>query len=266
MSESRADIRDAYVDGTGGRVYVRRWTPPEAHDASPLVLLHDSLGCVALWRDFPARLAAALSRPVFAYDRLGFGRSGARRDLPSPHFVQEEADVFFPVLRQALGIGRYALFGHSVGGAMALAIAASDPAGCEAVVSESAQAFVEGRTVAGIQAARASFERPGEIDRLARWHGDHARWVLRAWTEVWLSPAFASWSLEATLPLVRCPVLALHGSRDEYGSVAFPEMICRLSEGPCEMAVLEGCGHVPHREREAEVLDRVSRFFQGAAA
>jgi pimeloyl-ACP methyl ester carboxylesterase len=226
-----------------------------------VVLLHDSLGCVDLWRDFPERLAGRLARPVIAYDRLGFGRSSARHELPSVNFIREEAEVYFPTVRRALGVAEYALFGHSVGGAMALLIAASPEEPCRAVVSESAQAFVEDCTLAGIRQAREQFERPEQLAKLARWHGDKAGWVLRAWTDVWLSPEFAAWGLGPDLPRVRCPVLALHGDQDEYGSVAFPRLIGSRAGGPSEVAVLEGCGHVPHRERPDDVLDRVAVFL-----
>jgi pimeloyl-ACP methyl ester carboxylesterase len=257
---------DRNVAVPGGQVFVRAWTPPAGTGAEPVVLLHDSLGCVDLWRDFPERLAGRLARPVIAYDRLGFGRSSARQELPSADFIREEAEVYFPAVRHALGVAGYALFGHSVGGAMALTIAASPREPCRAVVSESAQAFVEDRTLAGIRQAADQFERPEQLAKLARWHGDKAVWVLRAWTDVWLSPAFAAWSLEPALPQVRCPVLAIHGDHDEYGSVAFPRLIASLTAGPSEVAILDGCGHVPHRERAQEVLDRVAQFLGRALA
>jgi pimeloyl-ACP methyl ester carboxylesterase len=253
---------DRFVAVPGGRVFVRTWTPRAGSGDSPVVLLHDSLGCVELWRDFPEMLACRLARQVIAYDRLGFGRSGARRELPSVNFIREEAQVFFPAVRNALGHTGYALFGHSVGGAMALVIAASPQEPCRAVVSESAQAFVEGRTLAGIRQAAARFELPEQLAKLARWHGDKAPWVLRAWADVWLSPAFAAWSLEPDLPHVRCPVLAIHGDQDEYGSVEFPRLIGSRTGGPSEVAILEGCGHVPHRERPEDVLDRVALFLK----
>jgi pimeloyl-ACP methyl ester carboxylesterase len=128
---------------------------------------------------------------------------------------------------------------------MAIAIAATQGARCRFVVTESAQAFVEQRTLDGIVAAKAQFERNDQFARLARWHGDKAAWVLDAWTQVWLDPAFAAWSLDRWLPQVRCPVLAIHGDRDEYGSVAFPERIAHGVQGPARMVVLEACGHVP---------------------
>ena len=144
---------------------------------------------------------------------------------------------------------------------MALAIAAVEPGACVAVITEAAQAFVEARTLEGIRAARAEFDRPEQFAKLTRRHGAKARWVLDAWAEVWLSPEFRSWSLDEQLGAVRCPVLAIHGDRDEYGSVAFPRRIVAGVGGPSELAILEGCGHVPHRERRAEVLRLVASFL-----
>lgn len=251
-------IEERFVEVPGGEVFVRTWRVG-AGTGAPVLLLHDSLGSVALWRDFPEALARSLGRPVIAYDRLGFGRSGARDGLPSADFIAEEAERYFPAIVRALGITGFSLFGHSVGGAMALAIAARTPA-CQWVVSESAQAFVESRTLDGIRAAKAQFERPGQIERLVRWHGDKAQWVLDAWTRVWLSPAFASWSLEPDAGKVRCPVLAIHGDQDEYGSVEFPKRIVGSVAGVSQLAILPGCGHVPHREQRERVLELVSAF------
>jgi pimeloyl-ACP methyl ester carboxylesterase len=251
---------DSFIDVSAGRIFVRRWNP--RHDTrSPIVLLHDSLGSVEQWRDFPSALAEATARQVVAYDRLGFGKSTARIDRPTVDFIREEAETFFPALCRALGLTRFVLFGHSVGGAMALVIAGAGSEACEAVVTEAAQAFVEPRTLTGIRAAKASFSNPEQFERIARWHGEKSRWVLEAWTEVWLSPEFSSWSLDRHLGNVTCPVLAIQGDRDEYGSLAFPRRITSQVKGPSVMAILNDCGHVPHRERQDEVLRCVSDFL-----
>jgi pimeloyl-ACP methyl ester carboxylesterase len=239
---------------------VRRWSPGHGKHA-PIVLLHDSLGSVDQWRDFPEALAKVTTRQVVAYDRLGFGRSTQRPERPSVDFISQEAETFFPALQRALGISRFALFGHSVGGAMALVIAASLREACEAVVTEAAQAFVEPRTLAGIRAAQAEFEDPEQFEKLAKWHGEKARWVLDAWAGVWLSPEFSSWNLDRYLGKVTCPVLALHGERDEYGSLEFPRRITGKVKGPSELAILNHCGHVPHRERRGDVLRITSSFL-----
>jgi pimeloyl-ACP methyl ester carboxylesterase len=225
------------------------------------VLLHDSLGCVELWRDFPARLAAATGRRVIAYDRLGFGRSGARVYPPSFDFIAEEATTGFAALRERLGLERFAVLGHSVGGGMAVNIAARHAQACTALVTIAAQAFVERRTLDGLHAARAAFAEPGAVERLARYHGDKARWVLSAWLDTWLDPAFADWSLAPVLPRVRCPLLVLHGELDEYGSTAHPRLIGELAGQPAGVQILPGVGHVPQREQPDEVVRRVATFL-----
>ena len=133
---------------------------------------------------------------------------------------------------------------------------------CEAVISESAQAFVEPRTLSGIRAARERFSDPEQFEKIVKWHGAKARWVLEAWTEVWLSPAFSSWTLDPYLGKVRCPVLAIHGDLDEFGSVEFPRRIASQVSGPSEVAILNGCGHVPHRERREEVPQLTASFLE----
>lgn len=253
-------IENFEVDLPGGKTFVRLWIPHTSVATAPVVLLHDSLGSVEQWREFPAALAQRLRRPVLAYDRPGFGRSSPRHDAPSLDFIVEEAQVHFPALRRALGLDAFGLFGHSVGGAMAIVVAAAHAGECRFVVTESAQAFVEKRTLDGIRSAMRQFEDGTNFDRLTKWHGERARWVLEAWTEVWLHPAFAGWSLGAWLPRVRCPVLAIHGDRDEYGSTAFPARIAAGVHGPSTLSILEGCGHVPHRERPEQVLQLVSDF------
>jgi pimeloyl-ACP methyl ester carboxylesterase len=254
------EVVDSLVEVPGGKVFVRRWSSALGK-CSPLVLLHDSLGSVEQWRELPRDLARATTRDVIAYDRLGFGRSTRRTGLPSPDFVFEEAVTSFPAIKRAFALTRFCLFGHSVGGAMALSIAAKEGDGCEAVVTEAAQAFVEPRTLAGIRAAKAQLDDPEQIKKLVRWHGEKAQWVLDAWTQTWLSPEFLSWNLDQQLRRVQCPVLAIHGDLDEYGSVEFPRRITRGVCGPSQLAILEGCGHVPHRERAAEVLRLTSQFL-----
>jgi pimeloyl-ACP methyl ester carboxylesterase len=259
-----AEVLDSFVEVPGGSVFVRRWSAGHI-DRPPIIILHDSLGSVEQWRDFPDALAAATSRPVIAYDRLGFGRSTPRSQRPSADFISDEAVTFFPPIQRALGINRFSLFGHSVGGAMALVIAASQREACDAVITEAAQAFVEPRTLAGIRSAKANFRDPDQFEKLAKWHGDKAQWVLDAWTEVWLSPEFSSWEIDRYLNKVLCPVLAIHGDEDEYGSVEFPRRITGMVKGLSESVILSSCGHVPHRERRQDVLRLASTFLERTA-
>ncbi|MBT2118026.1 alpha/beta hydrolase [Dyella sp. LX-66] len=252
-----------WIAAEGGRLYVKHWYPAAENAAdAPIVLFHDSLGCVALWRDFPAQLAEATGRGVIAYDRLGFGQSDPHPGHLDAGFVDEEARHGFRFLREALRLDRFVAFGHSVGGGMAVACAAAWPEDCVALITESAQAFVEDRTLQGIREAKQSFAQPGQLDRLRKYHGDKAAWVLQAWTETWLAPDFADWSLDRALRQVTCPVLAIHGDRDEFGSPRHPGRIASLAAGPVAKHVWEGYGHVPHRENAAAVTALVAAWLQ----
>lgn len=242
-------------------MFCRLWEPRVAAHAVPLVLFHDSLGSIGMWRGFPALLAEALGRPVIAYDRLGFGRSSARTELPAARFILEEAEIYFPVIAEALGLRRVVLLGHSVGGCMAVACAGRFPQNCDGLITVSAQAFVEDRTREGVRIARAQFAATRKFAKLVRYHGDKANWVLRAWTDIWLSDEFESWTLAPELRKVRCPLLAIHGDRDEYGSTAFADAICELAGGPAQKLILPDCGHLPHRDQPQTLVDAVRRFL-----
>ncbi|MFO8046622.1 MAG: alpha/beta hydrolase [Halomonas sp.] len=236
------------LDTPAGDIHVARWWPQTVTpQASPVVLFHDSLGCVALWRDFPERLAEASGREVIAYDRLGFGRSAPYPGTLPPSFVADEARTTFAALRQGLGLDRFVLLGHSVGGGMAIEAAAQHPAASEALVTVAAQAYMEPRILAGIREAEQAFRDPDQLARLARYHGDKAEWTLHAWVATWQTEAFARWDLSPTLASVQCPTLAIHGEQDEFGSPEQAHHIATHSAGPGESRILP-CGHVPHRE------------------
>ena len=253
---------DHWIVLPAGRLFARQWQPEVAAPRrAPIALMHDSLGCVELWRDFPAQLAAATGRRVVACDRLGFGRSGARTGRPARDFVAEEAVTTLPALREQMDIGRFVIAGHSVGGGMAVEIAARASADCEALVTMSAQAFVEDRTLAGLRVAQRQFADSAQVERLARYHGDKAAWALDAWLGQWLDPAFATWTLDDALPRVTCPVLAIHGEQDEYGSAAHPRRIVDGVAGPARLEMLPGVGHVPWREQPALVVRLIADFL-----
>ncbi|KVW10388.1 alpha/beta hydrolase [Burkholderia cepacia] len=286
-------IEETTVETPQGRLFVKRWrsgpaqravgagepaasepaTPEPAapkpaapEPAAPIVLLHDSLGCVDLWRDLPAQLASVTQRDVIAYDRLGFGRSDRHPGKLGTTFVRDEADHAFAALLDQLDVDAFVALGHSVGGGMAVGCAAAYPARCRALVTIAAQAFVEDRTLAGIRDAGQQFDEPGQLDRLARYHGDKAEWVLRAWVDTWLSPAFRHWSLDADLPRVQCATLAIHGEDDEYGSDVHPKRIAARVAGPSSYLLLGRCGHMPHRERTDDVLAAIATFLRDALA
>lgn len=259
-------IRDAFVSTDRGSIFARLHGPNASPEHPALVLFHDSLGCVDLWRDFPQRLVEATGSPVLAYDRLGFGRSDPAEGCPPLNFMAVEARDALPRLLDTFRIERFAVLGHSVGGAMAIHAAGAHPDRCISAITIAAQTFVEDCTFSGIRAAQQEFTDPDRRARLSRYHGDKADWVLAAWFDRWLDPAFADWSLDAALAKVRCPVLAIHGERDEYGSQTHPRRIVEHAGGSAEMLLLAECGHVPQRERPdvvcKSVTDALSKALQ----
>ncbi len=259
LAPSAADLS---VNVEGRTLFTRAWGNwRAAHPLPPILLMHDSLGCVRVWRDFPGKLAAATGHAVIAYDRLGFGASQPHDGTLDAEFIRDEARRTVPALRDALGIDRMILFGHSVGAAMAVASGAEWMDATVAVIAESPQAFVEDRTLKSIRDAKVDFQDPAQRQRLARYHGSKSDWVLDAWTETWLAPSFGSWSLDDDLRRLRCPLLVMHGDRDPYGSRAHPERIGKLGPTPTDVVIFEECGHVPHREHPDRVLSEVVRFL-----
>lgn len=248
-----------------GRLYAKCWAPSHGESSQvPIVMFHDSLGSVELWREFPERLVTATGHHVIAYDRLGFGKSDPHPAMLTSSFIRDEASGDFQSVREALGISSFVAFGHSVGGGMAVGCAARFGTDCEALITESAQAFVEDRTVSGITEAQVAFQQPGQMERLKKYHGEKAPWVLNAWIETWLSPGFADWNLDAELKRVSSPTLAIHGGHDEYGSALHPQRIAELSGGRSAFEILAHCGHLPHREHPEVVADLVRRWLNQA--
>jgi pimeloyl-ACP methyl ester carboxylesterase len=247
-----------WIESSGGRLYAKSWAPAVLRSQQPIILFHDSLGCITLWRDFPERLAHSLGRRVIAYDRLGFGQSDARNDLLTQDFIASEAEHFVPLLCEQLAIRDFVACGHSVGGGMAVETGARFGEGCHAVITIAAQAFVEERTLQGIRVAQQEFKSPETFARLAKYHDSKTDWVLHAWIDTWLAPERAGWTLDPALEKLHCPVLAIHGDRDEYGSEAHPR---RIAAGRGSVYILPDTGHVPHREHPALVIKAIADFL-----
>ena len=255
-------IESGFLDAAGGRLEYARWGGGGL-EGPPLVLLHEGLGCVSMWRDWPRELARATGREVFAYSRFGYGGSSPA-GLPWPlDFMTREARAVLPRVLEAAGIGESpVLVGHSDGGTIALLCAASGEVPLAGVVTLAAHAFNEPRCIEGIEAARAAFRHGVLRERLARHHGDRTDDAFRGWCDAWLDPEFEHWSIEEELAGVTVPLLVVQGREDAYGTLRQVEVIADRTTGPCRTLVLDDCGHSPHRDRGRATTTAIARFVE----
>jgi pimeloyl-ACP methyl ester carboxylesterase len=235
--------------------------PAAAEGRPALVLLHEGLGCAAMWRSFPQHLAAATGCRVVAGSRAGYGASDPHPEPRTPRYMHREAERALPAFLAALGIARPVLIGHSDGGSIALLFAAAFPEAPLGLAVMAPHEFIEEETLAGLRAAREAWAATDWPRKLARYHPDAPR-VFCEWNDTWLSPAFRDWNIEACLRDIRCPVLAVQGEDDEYATLRQVEVIAERVPG-ARLLKLPRCGHVPFKDQEARVLAALAEFVDG---
>ena len=256
-------IDSGFLGAAGGRIEYARWGA-RGRGGAPLVLLHEGLGCVSMWRDWPADLARATRREVFAYSRFGYGGSSPAK-LPRPlDFMDREARAVLPGVIEEAGLGGApVLVGHSDGGTIALLSAAFGAVPLGAVVTLAAHAFNEPRCIEGVEAARAAFRDGGLRERLVRHHGERTDDAFRGWCDAWLDPEFEHWTIEEELVRVNVPLLVVQGRDDAYGTLRQVEIIAERTTGPCRTLVLDDCGHSPHRDQARATTEAIVHFLDG---
>jgi pimeloyl-ACP methyl ester carboxylesterase len=238
--------------------------PPLRPGLPELVFLHEGLGSVALWRDFPGRVAQATGCGALVYSRYGYGSSDPLVGSRTVRFMHDEALQALPELLDGLGVEEPILMGHSDGGSIALIHAASGIRPVAGLVLLSPHVLVEEISVRSIAAARVAYQAGDLRARLSRYHADVDS-AFRGWNDVWLHPDFRAWSIEGLLPRIRCPVLAIQGRQDEYGTMAQIEKIAAAVPGT-ELLALERCGHSAHRDQPEAVIAAVARFVERVSA
>jgi pimeloyl-ACP methyl ester carboxylesterase len=247
----------------GGRRLEYAWHGPGPDSAPTLVFLHEGLGSVSTWRDFPARLAEATRCGALVYSRAGYGGSDPV-PLPRPlRFMHDEALALAEVLGAA-GVREAILVGHSDGASIALIYAGGGQAALvRGLALEAPHVFVEDVTVRSIEAAASAYL-SGDLRRaLERHHGANVDVAFWGWNRAWLDPGFRAWSLEEFLPRVEVPVLLVQGEQDEYGTLLQLEAIEAGCGGPVQRAVLPDCGHAPHRDQPERTLSAMAAFVRG---
>jgi pimeloyl-ACP methyl ester carboxylesterase len=252
----------AELDWDGRRLHLEfAWVGTPGATGPAVVFLHEGLGSVALWKDFPDQFCRAHGLRGLVFSRYGYGRSTPRphQEHWAPDFMHRQAWEVLPALFDRLGLVRPWLFGHSDGASIALLHAARHGDSLGGIVVAAPHITVEDVAIASIGQARAAFLEGSLRARLAPYHDDvdSAFW---GWNDAWLAPDFRSWDIRAEVERIRVPILAIQGEQDEYGTLAQPEGIQRLAP-QARLLVLPGCGHSPHRDQPGRVIIDAGRFI-----
>jgi pimeloyl-ACP methyl ester carboxylesterase len=258
---------DSLIDLGDRRLRVRRLAPQkdDGLDRTTLVFLHEGLGCIEMWRDFPQKLCDATACHGIVYDRTGYGQSTPWPHNPGTRYMEIEADEVLPRLLAALGVEDCILVGHSDGGTIALNYAARDPEPLRAVVTLAAHVVNEPVCVEAIVKARAAYAADDLHQRLAKYHGDNTDGAFHLWSDAWVTPGFEPLDADGRLPGVVVPVQAIQGEDDEYGSELQLGLIAGKVGGYCETRLIPDCGHSPHLHQPAYVLSEIARFISPMA-
>lgn len=251
------------IEAGGHRLEVERIVINADHRPT-LVLLHEGLGSVAMWRDFPGRLAHATNCNVLVYSRYGYGESDALEGPRPVQYMHHEALVVLPELLDRLEITNPVLIGHSDGGSIALIHAGAATRPVRAVAVMAPHVMVEEISIRSITAAKEAFETTGSPQRLGRYHRD-VESAFRGWNRIWLDPAFRDWNIESYLTGITCPVLAIQGEDDEYGTM---EQVLRIARQvpDAEVLALRDCRHSPHKDQPEAVIEAITRFMDRITA
>jgi pimeloyl-ACP methyl ester carboxylesterase len=217
-----------------------------------LVFLHEGLGSIALWRNFPASLAERTGCDALVYSRYGNGFSTPLAHARTPRYMHDEALKALPNLLEALSIDEVVLVGHSDGASIALIFAAEHPSNVRGIVLEAPHVFVEDLSVRSIAAIKREYETTGLRERMLRYHRDADK-TFYGWNDVWLTPEFRDWNIEAAVEEIRVPMLVVQGLDDEYGTPAQVDAIANRAGADVDRLLLSACGHAPHRDRGAFV-------------
>lgn len=231
-----------------------------------LAFLHEGLGSIAQWRDFPERLAQAAGCNALIYERWGHGGSDPLDGPRQPDFMAREAECALPDVLDAIGVEQAILVGHSDGGSIALLFAAVHPERTLGVITLAAHVFVEPLSIDGVRQAVEAFETSDLEARLALYHGDNTESMFRGWADIWLSPKFRDWRIDEEIRAVEAPVLALQGADDNYGT---PEQLRRIEaavSGPVRTVLIPDCGHLTYRDGRETVMAEAVSFIRDVIA
>jgi pimeloyl-ACP methyl ester carboxylesterase len=252
--------REGFINYKGNSIkYLHQVYDPQR---PTLIFLHDSLGCIQLWRNFPEQVALLTGYNFFVYDRIGYGQSSAMTHLPrSVHYLEEEADILAQIITQQ-NLTPAILWGHSDGGSIALIAAAKYPQLVQAIITEGAHVFIEDITLQGIRQAEADYQNTDLKQRLEKYHHNNTNALFHAWVDTWQYPEFEHWNIEHFLAQIHCPTLVIQGEWDEFGSEAQVDSIVQQVAGYTEKRMIPQAGHSPHKKSIFQLAEITAEFLK----
>jgi pimeloyl-ACP methyl ester carboxylesterase len=225
----------------------------------PIIFLHEGLGSIALWKDFPLRVAKATGRDIILYSRIGMGKSSPIKENRKLSYMHDEAKIYLPQIIKYLNLPEVILFGHSDGASIALIYAGSGFK-VKSLILEAPHVFVEDISIKGIKIAKKAWNNNNLKDKLSKYHED-VEGAFNGWCNVWLSKNFKNWNIEDYLKSITVPIQLIQGSNDEYGSLKQLDSIEKHVSGRTYRHEIEGCGHSPHSQYPIDITNKIKYFL-----
>ncbi|MGB3464187.1 MAG: alpha/beta hydrolase [Cyclobacteriaceae bacterium] len=252
---------DQYLSIDGSEIFVREIHLKAKHPLT-IVFLHDSLGCVTLWRDLPEKLVRATGMNALLYDRKGYGKSTGYHadDKRKSDYMADEADLLHVLLKK-LAIGKCILFGHSDGATIALLAAAKYPDIVQGLIISGPHIYVEPITQKGVAETYQAYYATDMKQRLEKYHGERTDALVNIWADIWLSESFSTWNIKREISSIACPMLIIQGEEDEFGTLQQVYDIVNLVDGKCDILIIPDAGHTPYRAHGSFILDNSITFL-----
>ena len=257
--------RDSFIKIKNKNLFLREiFNEEKTASGKPyIIFLHEGLGSVKLWYDFPVRLCQVTNCHGLLYDRFGHGESDGFISKREKDYLYKEAAEILGEIISILGIKKVILYGHSEGGTIGLIYSALSPESVLAVITEAGHAFLEESTIEGINDTVKIYESTNLKKKLWKYHGDKTENLFRSWSEIWADVSFSDWTIKNYLPGIKCPVLSMLGEQDKYVSKRQLETIADNVGGIVQTHIFSHCGHSPHKEKEEEVMKITAGFING---
>lgn len=258
------NIEEFSIDILGHSIHVKEIKPKDVLFDTKIVFLHEGLGSIEQWKDFPELVSLKTGMTSIIFDRFGYGKSDPFLKPRTQNYLHEEALKILPLIIKKLSLKKYILIGHSDGGSIAL-IHGGDKHNNQnllGIISMAAHIFVEEITIKGIKEAYITSQESNLLNKLEKYHGSKTSDMFLAWVNTWLNPNFINWNIEKETSEITCPLLIIQGKNDEYGSELQVEKIKEYSLGKSQSKIIPDCGHIPHLQAKSVVIESIVNFLK----